>query len=114
LPDRFGEVRRDTESPTTGCVAPLTGGGEHHDGDAGEARLFLDSLDQGEPVHVRHVDVGKQEGKRLSGLAGLAQLPQRVHGPRRNLRPHAPTGHHLLEDEPIRRIVIDDQHPQAA
>src|SRR5439155_22146940 len=48
----------------------------------------------------------------LPRLAGLPQLPKRVLGARREMRPHAPTGQHLFEDEAVGRIVIDDQHPQ--
>ena len=80
LPDGLGEIRRDAEGPTTGGIARSPAEVSIMMVMLAEVRLFLDPLDQGESVHVRHVRVGEEKGEGLSRLAGLPQLPESIRG----------------------------------
>ena len=70
---------------------------------------MLEPLGQGEPVHPRHHGVEQDEGERLAGALQGGQRRRPAVGDR---RPHPPVREHLLEDEPVRGVVVHDEDGQ--
>ena len=81
---------------------------------AASSALALDPLRHLEPVHVRHLEVEQDEAKGLAALARQRQRAQRRLAAVDDGGAHPPRGQDLVQDAPVRRVVVDDQHGHAA
>ena len=66
-----------------------------------------------EPVDCGHAAVQQHEVIRDSGLLCPQQLREPLLAPFRFRHHGAPSREHLPEDQPVRRVVVDDQGLQA-
>src|ERR1019366_1738666 len=76
LAHRLGQIRRYAQVAAERPIAALAGGGEHHDGGAGQFWISLHFAGEREAIHLRHVSVGQKQGYRLAGLRALAHQDQ--------------------------------------
>ena len=89
------------------------GGEKHH---LGRRELIVagDLGREREAVDAGHQRIGQDEMERLAAAGGFAQRGQRrrraVHGH----GAHLPARENLRENEAIRRVVVDDEHAEAA
>ena len=83
--------------------------------DPAEPLVGADLARQREAVHVGHQRVGEHEMERSACRrrpATARRAPPRALVDSRRL--HPPAREHLLEDPPVGRVVVDDEHAQAA
>jgi len=110
LPDRLGHPALD---PRVEDLARVVDRAEHDDRGPFQLRIRRDVPGKLQPIHARHVVVKRGQGERRPrpGSGG-----ERLQGARTVLGAgagHPPCPRDLLEDEPVGRVVVDDEDVQA-
>ena len=111
--DRLGEIGGDPELAAAGGVAVLPGRGQHHDRRAGQLGTRRDLLGDPEAVLIRACwrraaragTAGRSSAARASASSAAATAGD-------GRRHHAPPRDLLLQDAPVDRVVVDDEHRQ--
>ncbi len=106
------QLSADSELPGPVALDESMVGAQQDDPGDGRLGLLADERGEREPVHVGHPGVEDDDGV---GSSFLARATERVHGRRgvaHRERTHTPAGEPLLEDAPIREVVVDNEHAQ--
>ena len=113
LHDRLGQVASDSQfAAALGVTGP--GGRRNHDQRAvGQIRVQADAFRQFEAVHFGHHQIQQQQPVGLAGRDGPLHFGQSGCPAVRERRLHLPAFEDLLENAPVRRVVVDDQGPDA-
>ena len=107
---RFHEVRRHAQLTTPGDVPGTVLRGEHQDRRRpGHGGLPMNDLGHLEPVDAGHAAIEQYERIGRIGLICTKQLRDALRPAFRFRHRGAPAREHLPEDQPVRRVVIDDQ-----
>src|SRR5205085_573151 len=98
-------------APARDVSGPVLGG-EHQDADAGQRRTPVDLFGDLESIDPGHAAVEEDQTVRNAGDLRLYELLERqlATGDLRHAR--APPGERLAEDQPVRRVVVDDERLQ--
>ena len=113
LLDRLQQIGRDPQTLAFRHVVGAIAGGQHHDHGAVDLAVLANLAGQHEAVDVGHVGVGNHQRERLAGTFGLPQLFDGLRGVLDARGQHLPTGKHLVENPPVRGVVVDHQHAHA-
>ena len=113
LLDRLQQIGRDPQPLAFPHVVGAIAGREHHDHRAVGAVILPDLPGQHEAVDVGHVGVGNHQRERLTGMFGLPQEFDGLRGAGDAGGQHLPTGKHLVENSPVRGVVVHHQHAHA-
>ena len=76
------------------------------------AGILLYVCGDGKAIHLRHVRIEQHEREGLALRSGLLELGECLPSTRDHSGPHLPATQHLLENAPIRGIIVDHQHRQ--
>jgi len=109
LPDRFQEVRGDSQFLAAHCISPMARGSKHHDGSRGGVWALPDSFTQFETVHPGHVHVHQDQCEGLSCFLRFVQFCQSLFSVLRRTRNHFPAPQHSFQDSPVRAVVVHQE-----
>ena len=110
LLDRLNEVAGDAQLLATNRILRLPSRREHDQNTIIQPRVLPNALRDFEAIHIRHHHVQERQSNRHAANHGVVQLNQPGRSVGRQNWLHAPIGEYILEDAPVRAIVIDHQH----
>src|SRR6267378_535083 len=85
---------------------------QHHDGGIHQFGILVNVLGERETIHLRHLAVQEDQGKRVSCIFCDLDCLERGAASLNGGWLHTPTAQNSMEDASIREIVVDDQGMQ--
>ena len=109
LPHRLGGAGGDPDrAPLRAVLA--TGRSQHYERRVGKKRVLMDAARESKAVHAGHVGVEQDQGEWASGSGRFVEMGERRYTSVNGLGPHLPAAQHLEENQPVRGVVVHDQH----
>ena len=109
---RFDQIRVDPHRLEFDRTHRLAERGQDDQPRGCDSRIGLDRPRQRQPVHLRHLHVEQREVVGRALRRGRAQQLQRLMAASGAALLHFPGENLVAQDLPIRRVVVDHQHPQ--